>query len=176
MAKSENKESFNINDYKDQIDKYIKERVEKESASTAVKYYKKKVRNKNIAIFVEFIIIVLLLCGGAAGTYYFYHEGCLGTFHYEKNNDKPVSNNDTKENKEESKVKLDELINKYSYLLEDINMDTKSEYLTEYYSGNLTNELKEYLAFQLINKNNIISDETSSYFDAELLKNSSSIQ
>ena len=180
MAKATNtngkEKEFNINDYKDQIDKYIKERVEKEASGNAVKYYKKKVRNKNIAIFIEFIIIVALLCAGAAGLYFFYNEGCLGTIHYERKDNSSQNNNSNEnnntENKDDDKKKLDNLISKYSYLLDNVNIDTKSDYLTEYYSGNLTNELKEYLSYQLINKNNIISDSNSSYFDAELLLNS----
>ena len=173
---NEKEKEFNINDYKDQIDKYIKERVEKEASGNAVKYYKKKVRNKNIAIFIEFIIIVALLCAGAAGLYFFYNEGCLGTIRYERKDNSSQNNNSNEnnntENKDDDKKKLDDLINKYSYLLDNVNIDTKSDYLTEYYSGNLTNELKEYLSYQLINKNNIISDSNSSYFDAELLINS----
>ena len=107
---------------------------------------------------------------------YLYNQGYLGKFYYEKNENKPVNNNDNNSNnkqdkKEEEKARILELINKYSYLIENIHLDTKSEYLTEYYSGNLTNELKEHLAFSLINNSNNSSDESSSYFDAELLKN-----
>lgn len=168
-----NKQEFNINDYKDQIDKYIKERVEKETASEAVKFYKKRLRNKNLAIFVEFIIILVLLGSLVAGAIYLYHDGYFDKYTLKINrSEKPVVSNDEKpvENVDEKKNKLSELVNKYSYLLEDINIDTKSEYLTEYYSGNLTTELKEFLAYQLINKDYITKDNNSSYFEGQLLK------
>ena len=191
----ENKTAFDINEYKeeidkyikerigiesekekDEIDKYIKERIEKESSFNSIKFYRRKIRNKNIAVFIEFIIIVFILGTLVVENIYLYNQGYLGKFYYEKNENKPVNNNDNNSNnkqdkKEEEKARILELINKYSYLIENIHLDTKSEYLTEYYSGNLTNELKEHLAFSLINNSNNSSDESSSYFDAELLKN-----
>ena len=172
MAKTNN-DDFNINDYKDQIDKYIKERVDKESASEAVKFYKKRIRNKNIAIFVEFIIILILIASLVVGGIYLYNDGYFNKYELKINrSEKPTTNTDEQENEktDEKKNKLSELVNKYSYLIVDINMDTKSEYLTEFYSGNLSTELKEYLAFQLIDKNYITTDNNSSYFDAQILK------
>lgn len=171
MAKT-NSDNFNINDYKDQIDKYIKERVEKETSTEAIKYYKKRLRNKTIAIVVEFILILVLLCSLVVGGIYLYQDGYFNKFNNGvSRTEKPVINNDqTDDNKQEEINKLDLLVNKYSYLLDDININTKSEYLTEFYSGNLTIELKEYLAFQLIKDDYIINDESSSYFDADLLR------
>ena len=168
MAKT-NKDDFNINDYKDQIDKYIKERVDKEAASSAVKYYKKRLRNKSIIIFIEFIIIVGLITAGVFGMIHLYNDGY---FIYDikiQKKENPVNNDVAPENKDDNKVKIDELVNKYSYLLDNLNIDTKCEYLSDYYNGNLSKELKEYLAYQLINKDYIITDDSSSYFDAELL-------
>ena len=175
MAKTNNNDNFNINDYKDQIDKYIKERVEKESSSEAVKFYKKRLRNKNIIILIEFLLILICISSIVVSVVYLYHDGYFNKYELKvKNNEKPVNNdinNNSNDEKKDTKDKLDGLINKYSYLLDDILLDTKCDYLSEFYSGNLTNELKEYLSFQLINKNNITSDDTSSYFEADLLNN-----
>ena len=173
MAKTNS--NFDINDYKNEIDKYIKERVEKESSSTLVKFYKKRLRNKTIIILIELLIIIALIGGGVVGCIFLYHDGYFNKYDFViKKTDKPISNEtipDNKEtNKDDEKNKLNELVNKYSYLLDNINIDTKSEYLTEFYSGNLTNELKEYLAIQLINNTYITTEDNSSYFEAELLK------
>ena len=178
MAKTNINKEFNINDYKEDIDKYVKERVEKESSSTLIKFYKKKLRNKSIMIFIEFVLILILLGGGVVGFYYLYNDGYFNKYgSIIKKSEKPVNNepinnnnNNNTNNKQDENDKLESLVRKYSYLLDNVIIDTKTDYLTEFFSGNLTNELKEYLAFQLINKTYITSDGSSSYFDAEILK------
>ena len=61
MAKKEiqGKENtvFNLNDYKKEIDSYIKERVEVESASQSVKLLKKQLKSKKISSGIKSFII-----------------------------------------------------------------------------------------------------------------------
>ena len=68
---------------------------------------------------------------------------------------------ETKEEKEENeeshKSSLDDLKKKYSKYLEKINISSKSNYINDYYSGNLNAELKMYLAFN--NVSNITNEE-----------------
>ena len=169
MPKNKEKD-FNINDYKSEIDKYIKERVEKESASNSVKLYKRQLRNKSIAIFIEFIIIVCLLITGAYCAYYLYKDGYfdnkINILDNQKSN-KPT-NNDVPVNKEDGPT-LDELVNKYSSLLDNFSIDTKCDYINDFYNGNLTDEIKEYFTYQLFDKDDIIIDDTSSFFDSNIL-------
>ena len=170
MAKNNN-EGFNINDYKSEIDKYIKERVEKEASSESIKYYKRRLGSKTATIIIEFIIILCLLCLSGVECYLLYQEGYFNKYETAiKKNEKPVNTETNTETNTEEKNKLNELVNKYSYLVDNIIIDTKCDYLSEYYGGNLTNELKEYLSFQIINKDYITNDESSSYFDSELLR------
>lgn len=71
----EAKKAINIKEYKDQIDKYTKERVEVESASQSVKLLKKQLHNKKISSGIKsFIILCLLGCIGY-GIYYLYQDG-----------------------------------------------------------------------------------------------------
>ncbi len=71
----EAKKVVNLKDYKDQIDKYTKERVEIESASQSVKLLKKQLHNKKISSGIKsFIILCLLACMGY-GIYYLYQDG-----------------------------------------------------------------------------------------------------
>lgn len=170
MAKTNNNE-FNINDYKDQIDKYIKERVEKEAASNSVKLYKKRLRNKSVVIFIELVIIIALVCSGLFSVYYLYKDGYFqNKFNIinKSSEEKPISNNE--ENKEENKPSLDELINKYSYLLDNYSLNTKCDYLQDFYAGKLTTELKEYFAYQLIDSKYINIEDNTSYFDSDYLE------
>lgn len=171
----ETKKGINIKDYKEQIDKYAKERVEVESSSQTVKTLKKQLQSKKCASGVKsFIILCLLACIGY-GIYYLYKDGYFD----EKNNKEcncPVNNckeyvptdNNTDSKKDENSKKeetLEDLTKKYSYLLDSIIFDLNSNYTRDYYNGNLTNELKEYLAYKLVDKENVITDEDSSYFE-----------
>lgn len=185
----ETKKGINIKDYKEQIDKYAKERVEIESSSQTVKSLKKELHSKKISSGIKtFIIFCLLVCIGY-GVYYLYDDGYFDEKKNETsskiNNDsdsKQDENNTSKTDKKEEKPvekteeeKLQDLINEYSYLLENIKFDANSNYTRDYYNGNLTSQLKEYLAFKLIDSQNIISDDDSSYFESSDLEEAYSI-
>ena len=173
----EAKKTVNIKDYKEQIDKYVKERVEIESASQSVKLLKKQLKSKKISSGIKsFIILCLLACIGY-GAYYLYKDGYFDENKNEKCNcpvnncknitpDKDVKPDDSKDKNE---VKLSDLVKEYGYLLENIKFDANSNYTRNFYNGNLTDELKEYLAFKLIDEEAIESDEDSSYFELENL-------
>ena len=173
--KVEKKEKpFNIKDYKDQIDKYIKERVEIESASQSVKLLKKQLHSKKVSSAIKsFIILCLLGCIGY-GVYYLYDDG-----YFEENKGikcpvnncaKPVINPDNKEDKptekKEVKVSQEELIEKYGNLVENIIFDANSNYTNGYYKGDLTTDIKLNLAYNLINKELITVEDGSLYFEA----------
>lgn len=172
----ETKKGINIKDYKEQIDKYAKERVEVETSSQTVKNLKKQLSSKKCASAVKsFIILCLLACIGY-GIYYLYKDGyfdedkkstkcnCTETKCDVKDDD-PSKTTDKKDEDKKEEDSFEKLSEKYSYLIDSITFDLNSNYTRDYYSGNLTNELKEYLAYKLIDKDNIISDDDSSYFE-----------
>jgi hypothetical protein len=177
---AESKSKFNINDYKKEIDSYIKERVEVESASQSVKLLKKQLKSKKISSAIKsFIILALLACIGS-GIYYLYNDGYFDdnknneaecNCKSAKNQDIDNKNNEDKEPDTKKEISLDELVKEYGYLLDNVTFDANSNYTSDYYNGNLTDEIKEYLAYKLINKDEIISEEDSSYIDSSSLKN-----
>ena len=170
------KNGLNIKDYKEQIDKYAKERVEVEASSQTVKSLKKQLSSKKCASAIKsFIILCLLACIGY-GIYYLYKDGyfdenkkssecnCSETKCNIKDDDN-TKTNDKKDSDIKEEDSFEKVKEKYSYLLDNITFDLNSNYTRDYYNGNLTNELKEYLAYKLIDKENIITDEDSSYFE-----------
>ena len=171
----ETKKGINIKDYKDQIDKYARERVEVETSSQTVKNIKKQLHSSRVSSCIKSIIILCLLACIGYGIYYLYSDGYFdenkGVKCTENSSNSGSSSTDTKDKTDEPDKKVEpvdekqELINKYSYLLENITFDVNSNYTRDYYNGNLTNELKEYLAYKLIDSENIINDEDSSYFE-----------
>ena len=176
-VEEEVKKTVNLKDYKEQIDRYTKERVEIESASQRVKLLKKQLHNKKIASAVKsFIILCLLLCAGY-GIYYLYKDG-----YFDENKGikcpvnncttiKPINPDDPKVEKD-PKVTLEDLKLKYSYLLDSVIFDANSNYTRDFYNGNLTNEIKLYLAYKLMDKDEIIQTEDSTFFDASILASS----
>lgn len=176
----ETKKSVNIKDYKDTIDKYVKERVEIESASQSVKLLKKQLHNKKVSSAIKTIIIFLLLCSIGYGIYYLYEDG-----YFEENKGVKCSNVLTSDKKGDddknvdpkpakTEVSLDELTDKYGYLLDNIIFDANSNYTRDYYSGNLTNDIKLYLSYKLLDSSKVVKDDDSLYFEATELKKASS--
>ena len=179
-VKEQTKDGINIKEYKEQIDKYAKERVEVETSSQTVKTLKKQLSSKKAASGIKsFIILCLLACIGY-GVYYLYQDGY---FDEKKNGTeckcptnkcsdvKPDDNKGEQDPKKEE-IKKEDLTKKYSHLLDNIIFDLNSNYTRDYYSGNLTNEIKEYLAYKLLDKDNIMSDDDSSYFELSDLETS----
>lgn len=170
----ETKKGINIKDYKEQIDKYAKERVEVETSSQTVKNLKKELHSKKVSSGIKtFIILCLLGCIGY-GVYYLYDDGYFdeGVIRKDcscsnKSDDNKVIDPDKKDDKKDEKKEesLSTLKTKYAYLLDGIIFDLNSNYTRDYYNGKLTNELKEYLAYKLIDKDDIITDDDSSYFE-----------
>ena len=157
---------FNINDYKQDIDKYVRDRVEKEASSSSIKFYKKQIRNKNVFLIIDTIVIILLIVFIGYSAFYLYTNGY---FDKANNNTKETSNNNEQSKSESSKPSTEELINKYSYLIDKVKIDSNCDYINDFYNGNLTTELKEYLAFKLLDDKYVTSDELSTYFDANSL-------
>lgn len=172
----ETKKSMNIKECKEEIDKYAKERVEVESSSQTVKSLKKELSSKKVSSGIKsFIILCLLACIGY-GIYYLYDDGY---FDEKKNDTKecnckssntnnvvdPGKNGNDPKTIKTPEEELEDLKKEYSYLLDGIVFDLNSNYTRDYYNGNLTNELKEYLAYKLVDKENVISGDDSMYFE-----------
>ena len=172
--------SFNIDDYKDQIDKYIKERAEKELASETAKIYKRQIHKKNISNLIKDIVIVVLIGVIGFGVYYGYNHDWFNINKTKEENSNKTNNNSNNNNennkKEENKEQenkgpsLEELINKYGDLLDNINMYDNSIYIKDYYNGNLTDSLKLSLAYYLVKEDSIFLNDSSLYFEEDVLE------
>lgn len=149
---------------KQEITSYVEKEVRKQINEEIDKTYKKLLREKNKKIIFRNILIVLLLCV----IYYLFY--LLYTNNYFNKNVVEINQNVEKEvNKESEKEQsLDELKQKYSYLLNDIYLSDKSEYLNDFYAGNLTDEIKCYITLNTIK---IESNDNITIIDNESFKN-----
>ena len=143
--KIEKNNNINIKKIESNLKKYVDDKIKSELEKTNKKLIReksKKILYRNIIILILIIIILFLLYLLKSVHYFdkfFIEEVNSNTIQEEK---------ETKsENDEES---LEQLIDKYGYLLENIYINEKSEYLNDYYDGNITNELKMYICFNSI--------------------------
>lgn len=166
------------NKIKEDLEKYVDEKVNKVFIDELDKVNRKLLREKSKKIFVKnIIIIILLLIIGFLG-YLLYSNNYFDRF-FNKNNTeikeniKEETKKDEEEKKEVSKPEkkeptLDELKKEYGHLLDNYVISHASSYLNDYYNGNLSDNLKQYLTlntidFKTISKEddyNIISSDT----------------
>ena len=146
----------------EEVDNHIKISINKELEKTN----KKIIRNKNRKIIIRDIIIVVLL---ALCIYLLY---LLKNNHYfdkyfinDKEKIEITENNIEKEENKEIEVEvekqpsLDELKEKYGYLLNNIYLNEKSSYIDNFYNNKLTNEIKHYFIINYLNKNNLKAED-----------------
>ena len=167
-----------LTEYVDQkIQKIVDDKVKKEIVSEIDKANKRVIREKNRKIFYKNIIIIILLAACVGLTYLLYDEGYFDKYFNKNGNnvvEKKSSNkkNSGKENKKEEKKEptLDELKEKYGYLINNIYIYENSDYLNEYYDGNLTTELKNYLALNLVDASKLQEEDDYNILDTDTLK------
>ncbi len=154
-------EEINLDSIKDELNLYIDKQVRKEINEELDKTTRKLIREKNKKILFRDLVIILLLCA----IYYLFY--LLYTNHYFDKNiiTKPIIEEKKIQKKEIKEEKKEDLINKYSYLLDKIIINDKSKYLFDYYEGNLNKELKSYITFsnlEIENDNNVflVDEET----------------
>lgn len=157
--KKKENEVFNLDDYKDEIDKYIKKRVEKEAASEVVKLYKKQISGLKIKNTIKNILIILLLAVIGYGSYLVYNGEAIAK------NGKVVKKIDEstqeKENisKDANKNTKEKLIEENKYLLDKIIINDDFDYIDDLENGNITMKIKEAIAFSNLNSNDIENND-----------------
>lgn len=164
-------ESINIESLKKELNKYINDLVKKEFTVELERANKRLLREKNIKIITKNMIITVLLLIIVYLVYALNNLDYFDKFFVENTNNNKVTNktsNTTYDNKE---VSLDDLKKEYSYLLDNIYIDEESEYLKDYYEGNLTTELKNYLTLNTFDFKELSNDEDYNIIDEKTFKN-----
>ena len=143
----------------DEIKLEIEREVKRQISAELDKTYRKIIRRKSFKIFVKNVLIIALLGLIALLSYVIYDEG------YFDNEPEPLENV-----VEPGKtLEKENLIDTYAYLLDKINISEKSKYVKDFYEGNLSNEVKNYLTMNLIELDKYSDDLT--IIDNETFKN-----
>lgn len=166
-------EQKDIDEIKIEIIDYAEKRIDLEVEQAVKRAEKRLINQKNYAIIKRNIIIVLLLILSVYLTYLLHNTGYFNKYlnKPEKQEVQEQSPQNSTEITPEEKSETDILIEKYSYLLNNIEINENSNYLKDYYNGNLTNELKLYLAANQLEENEIISEESTNIIENEKIEN-----
>lgn len=163
----DNNESVKINvqEIKDDLNDYLKYRIDKEVSLATEKVNKKIINYKNRIIIRRdiFIVILLVIC-----FFLGYHLVNITNIKVDISTKNKVTS--VKKEKVQYDEKSDDKIKEYGYLLDDIFVNDDSDYFKDYYSGKLSNEVKLYLSMNRIDLEKVDSEDGAVYIDDNDLK------
>lgn len=163
------------NKIKEDLKEYVDERVNKVFIDELDKANRKLLREKSKKIFVKNIVIIILLLIIDFLIYLLYSNNYFDKFFNKNSSEITENTSKTKEEEKEEEtsepkkqeVTLDDLKKEYASLLDNYIIHEKASYLNDFYEGDLSNNLKNYLTlnsldFTSLTKEddyNIISDD-----------------
>ena len=181
MAKKEKLEltvpddKYDIESVKNELKDYVTLEIKKQYSEELDKANRRLIKEKNKSIFWKniFIIILILLIGFLL--YLMYNDGYFKRLF---NKDEIIVVPDNKEKndnvedkpKEELKPTFEELKREYGVLLNDIYINEKSTYIKDFYQGKLYDELKNYLALNLVNFKDLSKEEDYNIIGNDILR------
>lgn len=162
------------------MDEYIKNKIDDEVESAVSKAEKKLLKVKNIAIIKRDIIIIILIFFYVLLGYNLYNTNYFDKFlskYIKTDNSVSVSDESSLESESTSKkeeknelLNKEKLISKYEPLLDNINFYDLSTNFKDFASGELTDEVKEEIVFNSLDKNDFDSSAKLISVDAEKVK------
>ena len=176
MAKAkevEKKEKVDLTSIKEELKDYVDLQIKKGFNEELEKSNKRLIREKNKKILFKNIVIIILLALVCFLLFLLYKSKYFNKYFINENTttnnviEKTETNNkdDTKE-----EISLQTLINQYSYLLDNIYISENSEYISDYYNGKFTNEIKSYIALNNLNKEYLTTEEDYNIFSEDKFK------
>ena len=174
-AKKTKKENTDLESLKEELTAYIDKSIKKEFIVELEKSYKRTIREKNKKIIIKNMFITGLLFIIVCLVFIMNKNNYFDKFFIEDNNTKQVKVTKNKEekanNEEEKEPTLDELKEEYSYLLDNIYINENSSYVSDYYNGNLTSELKNYLTLNFLDIDSFPKEDNYQIIDKESFVN-----
>ena len=164
----ENKENIDLNEIKEELTDYINIQIKKNFNEEWERANKILIKEKNKKIFIKNIEIIILLCLICFLSYLLYNNHYFDKYFNSDTTNNEVSNNNINNESNEEKVILEGLISKYHYLVDTIIINEKSSYIEDYYKGNLTGELKNYLTINTMNLDELTIEDDCNLIDNSL--------
>ena len=179
VEKKTNKKKENLisDAFKKELNLYIDETVKKSITLELEKNYKRTIREKNIKIIVKNMIITILLLIIVYLVYILNDNDYFDKFFIEDNSKEKTTEvvnkkDDDKKEVEDKKKEptLEELKKQYSYLLDNIYINENATYVEDYYNGNLTDELKNYLTMNIMDLSSLSKEDDYNVIENDTFK------
>lgn len=166
-------EKINVEHIKDDLTDYMKLKVEAEVSKAVEKSTKKLLRRKNSIIFKRnvTILVLLIIC-----FFLGYNLCTLSNINIDITTTKKGEITDKKNLEESTKTEekkedpLVKLISEYGNLIDNIYINENSDYIEDFYGGNLSDELKLYLTLNNVDSDDIVSEDDTVYLEASNLE------
>ena len=171
-AVKKEKVEVDLDSIKDELYDYTDEVVRRYYLQEIEKTNKIIIREKNKKILFRNFLITLLLLIIVYLLYLLTTVNYFSRFNIDNNTSETIETKPVKEETKESKSEptLEELKERYEYLLNNILIDENSKYTKDYYDGNLTNELKNYLSLNNVDMSKIDEIDDYNMFSDIILK------
>ena len=156
-------DKYDLESIKNDLKDYVTLEIKKQYSEDFDKANRRLIKEKNKSLIWKNIIILFLICIIGFLLYLMYNDGYFKRLF--NNGEKEITSNTNQKDdveekpKEEVKLTLDELKKEYGILLNDIYINEKSIYLKDFYQGKLYDELKNYLALNLVNFNDLNKED-----------------
>ena len=170
--KEEKEETIDLTLIKEELKDYVDIKLKNSFNEELERSNRRLIREKNKKILFRNIVILVLLVIIGLLLYLMYTNKYFHKFFSDSKSEEVVKEEVNKEEEKEEvkEITLDDLIKKYSYLLDKVNMNEKSDYIKDYYEGNLTNELKSYLALSNIDLSKLTIEEDYNIIDTKTIE------
>ncbi len=168
-------EKIDIKKLEKDLKKYIDSQLVNNSSNELEKSNRRFIRGKNTRLFFKNITIIVLLLIIGLLVYLLYKEDFFDKYFCNNkcvNETIIIDANVSEENTTVKELSLDELIDKYSNLLDKVIISEGSIYIKDFYDGKLSQELKNYLAISQLNFNDFEIEEDYNIIDENNIKSS----
>ena len=163
-------EKIDLSKINKDVKEYVDLLVKKDLTNEVEKANKRLLREKNRKIFFKNIIIIILIVVIGFLVYLLYKAHYFDK--YFVNEDAPQVIVDKKEEEVEKDTKInhvptfEELESEYGDLIKDIYINENSKYTKDYYSGVLSNEIKNYIALNKLSFDKLSVEEDYNVIDS----------
>ncbi len=162
-------EKIDVESLRDELKKYVDETVNKTFIEELEKTNKKIIREKKRKIIWKNIIIILLLLIIGFLLFVMYRNNYFDKFfnhdnEIEEKEKKEETKEEEQEQKEEKKEEkkeptLDELKKEYGHLIDEYYVTDSSTYISDFYNGKLTSDMKMYMTLNSFDFKSIPKEE-----------------
>ena len=169
-------ENIDLEKIKEELTDYVDLKIKKEMNEEIEKANKRVLREKNKKIMFRNVVIIILFLIIIFPLYLLNSVGYFAKFvnkeKMEENEIVEKQEEKSDDNKKEEIVKptLEELKAKYANLLDYYYVNENSKYLNDFYGGNLSLELKKYMALNEVNFNLLSKEDDYNVIDNTVLK------